>query len=319
MNTTFTPDRFRGILMGAAIGDAMGMPFQYLHPQLIRDMHPLPPRTYLRAPEGQLNARLEKGQFTDETQLMTLVTEVILEKGDIDAQEVALGLMRLYDTHAWVSPGRSILAACRRLRKGMPWHEAGGYRDGSKPLAFVPPVVLRHPLHNEAIFHHSASLARMILIEPRVLIGCSCFGLLLKNILLCRDTQELPEAIQVTADYMEAHHPAFHDMLLWVLSLLDVEVAEGLEELGTGYSILETLFAGLFVFLKFPDDFAAAVSHVVYAGDNSDTTGFLAGAFAGAFNGYEGIPENLVAGLRDAQFFLDLADRLYLLSSSSPS
>lgn len=319
MNTTFTPDRFRGILVGAAIGDAMGMPFQYLHPQIIRDMHPRPPCGYLRAPEGQLNAGLDPGQFTDETQLMMLMTEVILQKGDIDAQEVALGLVRLYETHAWISPGRSILAACRRLRRGVPWQEAGGYRDGSKPLAFVPPVVLRHPFHNEAIVHHSASLARMILVEPRVLTGCICFGLLLKNILRCRDTQELPEAVQVTADYMEAHHPAFRDMLLWVLSLLDVELEEGLEELGTGYSVLETLFAALFVFLKFPDDFGAVVSNLVYAGDNSDTTGFLAGALAGAFNGYEGISENLVAGLKDAQFFLDLADRLYSLSSSLPS
>ena len=47
------------------------------------------------------------------------------------------------------------------------------------------------------------------------------------------------------------------------------EVNEGLEELGTGYSILETLPAALFVFLKFPDDFTSAVCHVVHAGDNA--------------------------------------------------
>ena len=99
-------DRFRGVLLGAAIGDAMGMPFQFLHPQLIHELVPLPPKTFLCAPRGHLNSRLEKGQYTDETQLMTLVTETILEKGDADASDIAQGLVRLYETRAWITPGR---------------------------------------------------------------------------------------------------------------------------------------------------------------------------------------------------------------------
>ena len=319
MTSLPSKDRFRGVLLGAAIGDAMGMPFQFLHPQLIHELVPLPPKNFLCAPRGHLNSRLEKGQYTDETQLMTLVTETILEKGDADAADIAQGLVRLYETRAWITPGRSLLAACRHLRQGTPWQEAGGFRDGSKPLAFVPPLVLRHHPDGERISHHCASLARMILVEPRVSAGCACFGLLLQNILMCRDSRELPESVQSAADLLHSSHPEFRDMLLWVLSLLDVEVSEGLQELGTGYSILESLFAALFVFLKFPDDFTAAVSHVVHAGDSSDTTGFVAGAFAGAFNGFDGIPENLFAGLKDAQFFLDLADRLHSLSSSVAS
>lgn len=319
MNVVPSQDHVRGIFLGAAIGDAMGMPFQFLHPQVVREMYPKRPETYLTAPEGHINAALGRGHFTDETQLLILTAESLLERGDVAVDSVAAGMIQLYETDGWITPGRSVLAACRKLQRGRSWFEAGGYRDGSKPLAFVPPLVVRHFADNDAIAHHSSALARGILVEPKVLAGCVCFGLLLKNIILCRDSRELLDAVRVTADCMAGRHPAFRDMLLWVLSLLDTGIEEGLEELGTGYSVLETLFAALFAFLKCPDDFLMAVSSVIYAGDNADTTGFLAGAFSGAFNTFEGIPENLVAGLRDCEFLIDLADRFYAFSSSRAS
>ena len=309
-------DKFRGVIVGAAIGDAMGMPFQFLHPQVVRESFPSLPTTYHRAPEGHVNAALEKGQYTDETQLMTLTIEALIEKKAVDLQEVSSSMVRLFEGNEWVTPGRSILAACRHLRKGVPWSEAGGYRDGSKPLAFVPPVVLFNFEDEELILRDSSTLARLILVEPRVLTGCSCFGLLLKNILLCTHPDELQPAVRKTADVIGGHDPAFGEILQWVLSLLDADVWEGLQELGTGYSVLESLFASLFVFLKYPADYQQAISTIAYAGDNSDTTGFITGAISGAFNGFGAIPENLVAGLKDSQFFTDLADRFYSLLSS---
>jgi ADP-ribosylglycohydrolase len=216
----------------------------------------------------------------------------------------------------WITPGRSIVAACRSLAKGKSWYAAGALRDGSKPLAMVPPIVLRFFPNIDAILHHSSSLARIILIEPRVLKGCSCFGLLLKNILLCRDSLDLEEAVRRTAAYMEDISPSFRDMLFWVLTLLDTDIDEGLQELGTGYSILESLFASLFAFLKYPDDYGLAVSHVVYHGDSADVTGFITGAFCGAYAGFGALPEHLVTGLKDSQFFMDLAETFYDAVSS---
>ncbi|MBN2432751.1 MAG: ADP-ribosylglycohydrolase family protein [Acidobacteria bacterium] len=319
MTTTPDLDKFRGLLLGAIVGDALGMPYQFLHPQVVRESFSQPTASYQRAPAGHVNAGAERGQYTDETQLMTIVIESMLESGDLDPPAIAQTMLRMYTDDEWITPGRSIVAACRNLDKGRTWHAAGGLRDGSKPLAMVPPIVLRFFTNIDAILHHSASLARIILVEPRVLKGCSCFGLLLKNILMCRDPYDLEEAVRRTAAYMEDSSPSFRDMLQWVLTLLDTDIDEGLQELGTGYSILESLFASLFAFLKFPDDYGRAVSHVVYHGDSSDVTGFITGAFCGAYAGYAAIPEPLVNGLKDSQFFLDLAEAFYDAVSTQPS
>ena len=310
-------NRFRGAIMGAVVGDAMGMPYQFLHPQVVREAFPAPSAMYQKAPDGHVNAMLDRGHYTDETQLLTIVSEAILEKGTVDPAEVAKGMLRLYGEESWITPGRSIMACCRRMHEGVPWHEAGGRQDGSKPLAFVPPVVLFLFRDPQEIVRRSQDLAKIILREPRVLTGCACFGLLLRQVLQCRDREELPGIVQKVGQELRPVDPSFEEILNWVLSLLPLSVEEGLVELGTGYSILESLFAALYAFLKNPDDYGEAVSNAVYAGDASDSVGFLTGAFLGAFKGEEAIPRELRENVKDAKFFSELCDRLYSVSSVS--
>lgn len=317
MNSLPDQHKSRGMILGAVIGDAMGMPYQFLHPQVVKESFDTPAAAFHRAPEGHVNAGLDKGQYTDETQLMSLVAESLLEKGDVDPAAIAETMVRFYTAEEWITPGRTIISACRHLRNGSPWAESGSYRDGSKPLAMVPPLVIHFFNDPDALLHHSATLSRIILVEPRVASGAMCFALLLRHIMLSRDEKDLTEGIRETGAYMDAHGAAFRGMLEWVLTLRDTDIQEGLEELGTGYSVLETLFASLFAFLKFPRDFAGAVSNVVFAGDNADTTGFITGAFCGAFAGVNSIPEHLQSGVKDGQFFQDLADKLLANGQSS--
>lgn len=319
MSTVLGLAKFRGLLLGSVIGDAMGMPYQFLHPQVVRELFPHPKGSFQRAPEGHVNSQQEKGQYTDESQLLTLVAESIINHREARPEDVAAGMLRLFEEDGWITPGRSVLSACRHLQNGVSWQEAGVLRDGSKPLSFVPPVVLRYFGDFSRMSSLSRSMARIILVDSRVLSGCICYARLLSNLLVCEDASQLDKVVRLTASQMKPVDESFHDMLLWVLSLRGVDVWEGLQELGTGYSILETLFSSLFVFLKYPDDFRQAVSSIVYAGDNADTTGFLTGSFCGAFRGIDGIPESLIDGLKDCDFFLDLADRLHSVSSGCVS
>ena len=48
----------------------------------------------------------------------------------------------------------------------------------------------------------------------------------------------------------------------------------------------------------------------VNLGDDADTTGAVYGQIAGAFNGYDGIPERWRSGVAQTDTILGLADRL---------
>ena len=72
---------------------------------------------------------------------------------------------------------------------------------------------------------------------------------------------------------------------------------------GTGF-VLESLHAALWAF-KTSDSFEEAVLKAVNLGDDSDTTGAVCGQFAGAFWGYDEIPQSLIDGL-DKKDMIDL-------------
>jgi ADP-ribosyl-[dinitrogen reductase] hydrolase len=64
---------------------------------------------------------------------------------------------------------------------------------------------------------------------------------------------------------------------------------------GTGY-VIKSLEAALWAFYK-ADSFEECVLKAVNLGDDSDTTGAVAGQMAGAYFGYSKIPESLIDGL----------------------
>jgi ADP-ribosyl-[dinitrogen reductase] hydrolase len=72
---------------------------------------------------------------------------------------------------------------------------------------------------------------------------------------------------------------------------------------------LRSLEAALWAFGS-TQSFEACVLAAVNLGDDADTVGAITGQLAGAHYGLEGIPEELIHGLQDAERFLGLADRL---------
>ena len=60
--------KFKGCLLGAAIGDALGMPNESAAPNLNKMKY-----GFRRPYKGHPNEELNAGQYTDDTQLMILV------------------------------------------------------------------------------------------------------------------------------------------------------------------------------------------------------------------------------------------------------
>ncbi len=83
-------DQFKGCLLGAAIGDALGMARESTPPDFQR-LH----EGYRRAWRGHPNAGLKPGQFTDDTQMMLLVAGMLAD-GTFSEKEYAAVLARMY-------------------------------------------------------------------------------------------------------------------------------------------------------------------------------------------------------------------------------
>ena len=91
----------------------------------------------------------------------------------------------------------------------------------------------------------------------------------------------------------------------------DMEVEEALARLGTSGYVVETVASSFFCFLRTPGDFEETVSRAVGGGLDADTTGAVAGAISGAYNGLEPIPSRWREGVEGAAGILDLASRIF--------
>src|SRR5665647_1757361 len=82
--------KFKGCLLGAAIGDALGMPNESTSPNLKKMKY-----GYRRPYKNHPNEGLNPGQYTDDTQVMILVATLIAD-GKYNDERYSTALRELY-------------------------------------------------------------------------------------------------------------------------------------------------------------------------------------------------------------------------------
>jgi ADP-ribosyl-[dinitrogen reductase] hydrolase len=93
----------------------------------------------------------------------------------------------------------------------------------------------------------------------------------------------------------------------------DMQKGEALARLGTSGYVVETVASAFYSFLSTPSDFEETVSTAVEGGLDADTTGAIAGAISGSFNGLGSIPLRWREGVEAADEILALAAEIFAL------
>jgi ADP-ribosyl-[dinitrogen reductase] hydrolase len=114
-------DRILGALLGLAIGDALGGPIENLTPAQI----------VARFPNGIADDRgLGAGDVTDDTEMARLVALSLIERRQLDMEDIAARLVRWADGSA-DRLGPSTSRGVQALKQGVPWWQAGGASEPS--------------------------------------------------------------------------------------------------------------------------------------------------------------------------------------------
>jgi len=91
----------------------------------------------------------------------------------------------------------------------------------------------------------------------------------------------------------------------------DLDDLDAIRELGCGWVAEETLTIAVYSALKYADDFdKAIIASVSHSGD-TDSTGAATGNILGAHLGYDAIPERFIENLELREIIVELADDLY--------
>ena len=93
-------NRCVGAILGFAIGDAIGMPAEFLSREEIKRCYGKPISTFIRAHPGHANDFLSPGSYTDNTQVMLTTAECLIECRKMDPARNADALLSWHKNNA---------------------------------------------------------------------------------------------------------------------------------------------------------------------------------------------------------------------------
>jgi ADP-ribosylglycohydrolase len=291
--------KFKGCLLGAAIGDALGMPNESTSPNLNKMKY-----GYRRPYKGHPNEGLNAGQYTDDTQLMILVG-TLLADGKYNEDRYATALRELYIRGALRFPDGSVSAACERVvKENVPQKGVKSTTAGCLPIAV--PFALAFPDMNEAC-ERAVRACNITHSHPAAHAAVSTVVTLLYHAI-----HESPDPIEKAVNKALAEDEILggkiHNALLLEKDGMDTEIA--LLKIGNDVSVFQTLPIAFFLINRYthPPDLLTVSANT---GGNTDTIALLCGAYLGAAKGIDALPEDLLRGLEDRDRIELLGQRLY--------
>jgi ADP-ribosylglycohydrolase len=269
---------FGGCLLGTAVGDALGLPFEGIGPRRLAKLG-VPPLSH--------RLLFGRGMISDDTEHTCINAQALARSAGEPALPAGIGL--------------GTLRALVKLCLGVSPERSGVRSAGNGPMmrsailgvfAAGDPQLLRELVGvSTRITHSDPRAERAALCVARAAAWSACG----EDV----DARSVLAAFRIEAD----------DELESLLGQVERSLAAGegtpafARSMGFGKGVpgycYATLAVVLHAWLAHPRDFPAAITAIVCCGGDSDTTAAIAGGIVGAGVGSEGIPEDWRAGLRD--------------------
>jgi ADP-ribosylglycohydrolase len=310
--------RFTGAVAGFAIGDALGMPAQFLGRDQIKDYYGGPITGFIKAHRGHASDFLPEGSFTDDTQMMLVTAECLIECEKMDPARQAEALCSWYqNTSPHRTPMKANVQACKHLASGKPWHKSGVFSAGCGAAVRMPPIGLFLYHSPEALVRAALDDCTITHTEPHAR-GASVAVAYLISRLIQTAPDSLPgDQVLETADMVAPIDADVAAMMRWVTQLVHLPPEKALFEIGTSSDALEVVPAATYCFLKHPNEFVKAVLPAINAGDATDSIGALAGCFVGAFAGLGAIPREWRTKVESSDMLVECGKSLASVASKS--
>jgi len=318
---TTLEDRFRGCLLGFAVGDALGFALRGLPPRALQHTANLAD-DFSPRPRG----RFEKGQFSDDTQLLLATAEAVLSQGRVEGKAVMTQYAWLWQDGIILHPPLNLTHSIQSFLAGVPWMSSGASLGVCEPSCLSRGAIIG--LWEERAPGVLAQRATMLTVpthkEPLCAAACAAFA---RAIQLClgEEPQTPHSFCQALAYAAAACSGALADeiyflprVLAWdeerALSLLRtvlVPARQCQEEPGIPEHVAPVLLIALFVMMRFPEDLRHAFNHVLRLGGAVDVCAGMVGALFGARLGLGAFAPRLRKNILYGEHILGAADRLF--------
>lgn len=281
-------EQFVGCLLGQAIGDGLGAPYEGLLDDLIYRM-------------GPADAIVRGGQedvlrYTDDTQMAIGVAEALIEPGEVDEETLCAAFASNYDPARCYGPGaRRILEA---IRDGEGWRPLAravfpGGSLGNGAAMRAAPIGLLFCDDLDRVAEQAERSASPTHSHPTGVDGARLLAVAVA--LALRGGR-----FDRKAFYQELSRYAKAEEFQWQLSVARrLRRTESVGGFGNSLEAHRSVMSSIAIFAASPDDYPGVVSRAIGQGNDTDTLAAMAGALSGARLGIEGLPAHLIEKLED--------------------
>jgi ADP-ribosyl-[dinitrogen reductase] hydrolase len=284
-----TPDRAAGVVLGLALGDALGAPFESSRANAIPDPLPALELPWRGGPSGST---------TDDTAMALNLATSLVDRGGFDGGDVLrrhvawfrsdppdVGSLTRRVLHA-VADGRATAEDAARLE----WERRGPeVSAGNGSVMYCAPLGVAYANRPEALVEAAPSLSALTHYDERCRTACLAVALATAGLLRGSPARAaVAEALRSATDL-----PGGEELEFLTEAVGRSRPIDGPDQ---GFCLYAAA-AGLQAVL-FEDGFGESLTRVVRLGGDTDTNAAVAGALLGARDGRSRLPDIWLARLR---------------------
>ena len=314
----------RDVLLGAAAGDAFGVPYEFLFREQIANM-PLERMIGCdddNVPGSRWGGMIPAGAWSDDTSMSVAVMEAISDSdGIIDYDAIMHAFERWWNDGAYASIsfpfglGGTVSAAMQRYQGGRADPLACGGRgvrdNGNGALMRAFPFALYGIAHQ----YDANAMARLMSDSSSITHGhdiskMSCF-IFAEFLRICAEERDPHQALAhiCSLDYSRWFSRKAVKTLARATSPAIAHLTrDDIRESGYVVDTLEGALHGIFVGHR-GNGFADTILESVRIGYDTDTTACVAGAIAGALYGADSMPDQWMEALKKKDYLEEVAAR----------
>lgn len=309
-------ERFIGVLFGQAVGDALGLATEFMTKTEV-DWHYRKGLThYAQIIQDPHRKRWKPGNWTDDTDQMTMILDSLLETGEINVRDIA----RRFWNWAFVAGGEGIgqntyqvftypdfIANSHNASQAV-WEESGckSAANGGVMRTSVMGLWCFHD--SEKIASNAETICRITHADPRCIGSCVIVSTLINQLVKGREVnQNLFDEMMIIADRYDERIKPFIEKALNSNQIAALELDN---EQSMGYT-LKTLAAGIWS-LTHAKSFAEGLMSVILEGGDADTNASVAGALLGAKFGLSAIPKHWLSELTHSRYLERVSEELFV-------
>ena len=297
-------DRFRGCLVGLAVGDALGGRFEAQSADYIGGR--------FANTEQLINYITDEIWYTDDTQMAIGVAESLADHGEIIEDRLCESFVANYMPSRGY--GRGARAVLDAMEDGDDYqavaakHFPGG-SFGNGAAMRVAPVGLFFRDDPHIALDQSRLSALPTHLHPLGIEGAQLVALAVAH---------ASNVEQFDRDAFFAHlleHCKSSEYRCKLKTAAQIQEPSELVPLGNGIEALESVTTAIACFALTPRSYEDTIANAIFLGGDTDTIAAMAGSIAGAHLGVRSIPDVLLNNLEESpkgrSYILELADRLH--------